>query len=99
MRVETSGGEVWAVVSRFDSDLFVVSSGFKDSIDSMMEGIELAGNAEGKEVKLGSVALFEGEWCVWVPRETFAMWLSSEALNFVNYESLEDMREVEPWSL
>lgn len=98
MKVETSGGEVWAVQSA-DPSLFIVSSADERGLVSMLEGIELAGHAEGREVETGPVVFDGVEWSVWVPRETFAMWTTSEALNFVNYESLEDMREVEPWNL
>lgn len=92
MEIGTSGGRVWAVQSSIDEDLLVVS-GDKPSLEVMVTGIELAGNAEGVEhgVSEEQIVYAEGEWNVWVPRQTFAVWVQFEILNYLSYETLDGM--------
>lgn len=98
MWVFTTGGFVSAVEHRSDSNLVMVRARDEQSLKTMIEGIELAGNAinaDGEKLKIEedlkpvSSDNADYRWRVVVSKATFALWLQFEVLNYLNYPNFK----------
>lgn len=98
MWVITTGGFVSAVEHRDNKDLVMVRARDKQSLDTMIEGIEMAGKAinengeklsveEDLEPKSSDTADYR--WRVTISKSTFALWLQFEVLNYLNYPNFK----------
>lgn len=87
-----TGGYVSAVEHRDDPELLMVRARDRESLENMVDAMELAGNAEGTgpTVTRDDIEMLvpaDYPWRVTVPRGTFALWLQFEALNGIGYDS------------
>lgn len=89
----TTGGFYSVVQHRDKPDVFLVRARDKASLETMLEGIELAGNAEGVEHEVGEIFMAEGgsdyPWRVEVPKATYAIFVVHELLNYTNYPNFK----------
>ena len=87
MWIFTTSGFVAAAEDPADSGAVLVSAVDRRSLEYMLGAVELAGNAEGRDLEpLEVQAGADGyPWRVRMPRGTFTLWLGFEALNFVTY--------------
>lgn len=98
MWVFTTGGFVSAVEHRDNPELLMVRARDRQSLDSMLDAIELAGHAEGVEHETGEVTMAapsDYPWRVVVPKSTFAVWAQHEILNGITYENFKDAADEE----
>jgi hypothetical protein len=98
MWIITTGGFVSAVEHRDNKDLVMVRARDRQSLQTMIEGIELAGNAinaEGvkHEIEQDLVPVSSDtadyRWRVTVSKATFALWLQFEVLSYLNYPNFK----------
>lgn len=88
----TTGGFLSAVEHRDDKNMLMVRARDKQSLETMLEGIELAGAAEGKETeKLEIVQKLPSDypWRVEVTKATFALFVQHEIMNYLNYHNFK----------
>lgn len=92
MWVFTSGGFVSAVQHRDNEDLVMVRSRDRKSLETMLEGIELAGQAEGEAVELPEIVSVPGDYRyrVTVSKTTFVLFLGFEVLNYLTYDNFKN---------
>lgn len=95
MWIFTSAGFVSAVEHREDENYLMVRARDKRSLEEMIDGIELAGNAEGvdygiENMEIYSVAYSDYPWRVVISKATFAVWSVYEIMNFINYHNFKD---------
>lgn len=98
MWVFTTGGFVSAVEHRDNKDLLMIRARDRQSLDTMIEGIELAGNAinaDGeklaveKDLEPKASDNADYRWRVVISKATFALWLQFEVLNYLNYPNFK----------
>jgi hypothetical protein len=91
MWVFTSGGFVSAVQHRDNEDLVMVRARDRQSLETMLEGIELAGNANGEVFDRPEIVTVPGDyrWRVTVSKATFVLFLQFEVLNYLNYDNFK----------
>lgn len=98
MWVITTGGFVSAVEHRDNKDLVMVRARDKQSLTTMIEGIELAGNAINaagetlaieKDLEPIASDTADYRWRVTISKATFALWLQHEVLSYLNYPNFK----------
>lgn len=89
----TTGGFLSAVEHREDKDKLMVRARDKRSLETMIEGIELAGSAAGKDLtglKIIQKTPSDYPWRVEVSKATFAMFAVHEIMNYLNYSNFKN---------
>lgn len=96
MWVWTTGGFVSAVEHRQDKDAVMIRARDRQSLETMLEGLELCGNAwkeDGKELevefKIESSGKGDYRHRVVMPKTTFALWLQFEVLSYLTYPNFK----------
>lgn len=95
MWIFTSAGFVSAVESPTDEDMLQVRARDRESLRHMIEGIRLAGKADGEDYDADNMKILTKEfsdypWRVFVSKSTFAIWLQFETLNYLNYKNYKN---------
>lgn len=92
MWIFTTGSFVSAVQHRDNPDLVMVRARDKESLETMLEGIELAGVADAEKFERPEIISVPGDyrWRVTISKATFAIYLQFEVLNYLNYENYKD---------
>lgn len=92
MWVFTSGGFVSAVQHRDNEDLVMVRARDRQSLETMLEGVELTGAADGEVFDRPEIVSVPGDyrWRVTVSKATFVLFLQFEVLNYLNYDNFKD---------
>jgi hypothetical protein len=92
MWVFTSGGFVSAVQHRDNPDLVMVRARDRQSLETMLEGIELTGVADDEKFVRPDIVSVPGDyrWRVTVSKSTFVLFLQFEVLNYLNYDNFKN---------
>lgn len=97
MWIISTGGFVSAVQDPKDSDRLVIRSRDRQSLVTMLEGIELAGAAagdtDGELYTASSIVTGQGtdyRYRVRLSKATFAIWVQYEVLNFLTYPNFKN---------
>jgi hypothetical protein len=92
MWIFTTGGFVSAVQHRDNPDMVMVRARDKESLETMLEGIELAGTANDEVFEKPEIVSVPGDyrWRVTVSKATFAVFVQFEILNYLNYANYKD---------
>lgn len=93
MWVFTTGGFVSAVEHRDDKDKVMVRARDKQSLQTMIEGIELAGAAAGDDLtglEIVKKTPSDYPWRVEMLKATFALFLVHETMNYLNYHNFKN---------
>ena len=88
----TTGGFLSAVEHRDDNTMLMVRARDKQSLETMLEGIEVAGAAAGQEkVELKIIQKLPSDypWRVEVSKATFALFVQHEIMNYLNYHNFK----------
>lgn len=102
MIVETAAGQLRAVALKTDPNLLSVSSDRAETIQSMLDGIELIGGAmsEDQDFDRSLIQLYvppfkSEQWYSYTVSKTqFVRYLQYEVLNFLDYTSVTQMRKL-----
>jgi hypothetical protein len=91
MWVFTSGGFVSAVQLRSNEDLVMVRARDRQSLETMLEGIELSGVANDEVFERPEIVSVPGDyrWRVTISKATFVLFLQFEVLNYLNYDNFK----------
>jgi hypothetical protein len=89
MWIFTTGGFVSAVQHRDNPELVMVRARDKESLETMLEGIELSGVANDEKFERPEIVSVPGDyrWRVTVSKATFAVFVQFEILNYLNYDN------------
>lgn len=93
MWVFTTGGFVSAVEHRDNADMLIVRARDRQSLETLVEGIELSGNAAGnepQEVEIFKKTPSDYPWRIEVSKATFAMVMVHEIMNYINYSNFKN---------
>lgn len=92
MWVFTTGGFVSAVQLRSNPDLVMVRARDRQSLETMLEGVELAGAANDEVFERPEIVSVPGDyrWRVTVSKATFVLFLQFEVLNYLNYDNFKN---------
>jgi hypothetical protein len=92
MWVFTSGGFVSAVQLRSNEDMLMVRARDRQSLETMLEGIELAGAANDEVFERPEIVSVPGDYRyrVTVSKATFVLFLQFEVLNYLNYDNFKN---------
>lgn len=101
MWVFTTGGFVSAVQDKKDPDRVVIRARDKQSLETLLEGVTLAGAAAEQDPELhdaelyrvGEITTGEGtdyRWRTRLSKATFAIWLQYEVMNYLGYTNFKD---------
>lgn len=95
MWIFTSAGFVSAVQHRDDENLLMVRGRDKESLFTMLQGIEAAGKANDEDYGVDAMTIYSEEisdypWRVVVSKATFAIWVQFEILNYLNYHNFKN---------
>lgn len=89
----TTGGFLSAVEHRDNADMLVVRARDKQSLETMIEGIELAGTAAGKDLsglEIVQKTPSDYPWRVELSKATFALFAVNEIMNYLNYHNFKN---------
>lgn len=89
----TTGGFLSAVEHREDTNMLVVRARDKQSLQTMIDGIELAGSAAGKDLsglEIVQKTPSDYPWRVEVSKATFALFSVHEIMNHLNYHNFKN---------
>lgn len=95
MWIFTSAGFVSAVEHRDDKNLLMVRGRDKESLMTMLSGIELAGKAADEDYGVDAMTIYsetgsDYPWRVVVSKATFAIWMQFEIMNYLNYHNFKN---------
>lgn len=104
MIVETAVGQLRAVAVKDNPNQLLVSSDRRETINSMLDGIELIGGAESEDLDFdrGAIRVYtppfkpaSEHWFGYTVTKTqFVRYLQYEVLNFLDYTSVTQMRKL-----
>lgn len=91
MWIFTTGGFVSAVQLRSNPDLVMVRARDQLSLETMLEGIELAGTANDEVFERPEIVSVPGDYRyrVTISKATFVLFLQFEVLNYLNYDNFK----------
>lgn len=92
MWIWTTGGFLSAVEHRDDSSKLMVRARDKQSLETMIQGVELAGKAAGTEYEALEIVQklpSDYPWRVEISKATFAIYVQHEIMNYLNYHNFK----------
>jgi len=92
MWIWTTGGFLSAVEHRENKSILMVRARDRASLETMIEGVELAGQAAGQQTETLEIIQKEPSdypWRVVISKATFALFVTHEIMNYLNYHNFK----------